>query len=155
MGIMAIMETQKQIKSDFQDALRSSNEIGKRTLRMVLSSIKLAEIEKGEQLQDTEVLAILRKEIKSRRESIADAERAERPDIAAEAQSEIKILETYLPKSLSDDELEALAKEVIADVEASSLKEIGKVMKNLMPRVQGRADGARVSQVVRDLLTVE
>jgi uncharacterized protein YqeY len=152
MGIMEFMETQKQIESDFKDALRSGDELKKRTLRLVLSSLKLVEVDQGEPLQEQDVLGIVRKEIKSRRESIADAERAERPDITAEAEAEIRILQVYLPQSLSEDELEAMAKEAIAEVEASSPQEMGNVMKVLMPRVQGRADGAQVSQVVRDLL---
>jgi uncharacterized protein YqeY len=152
MGIMEFMETQKQIESDFKDALRSGDELKKRTLRLVLSSLKLVEVDQGEPLQEQDVLGIVRKEIKSRRASIADAERAERPDITAEAEAEIRILQVYLPQSLSEDELEAMAKEAIAEVEASSPQEMGNVMKVLMPRVQGRADGSQVSQVVRDLL---
>jgi uncharacterized protein YqeY len=149
---MKTMETKKQIEKDLIDALRASDNVRKRTLRMVLSSIKLAEIEKGESLDEGKTLAIFQKEIKSRREAISDAKRANRPDLVTEAEAEIDILESYLPQPLTTEELEALASKAIAEVGASSPKEISPVMKILMPRVQGRADGSQVSQVVRQLL---
>lgn len=155
MGIMKLMDTQKQIESDFKDALRAGDDLRKRTYRMVLSSIKLAEIDKGKSLEESDVLVIIQKEIKSHRESIADAERADRADIVAESESEIKILEVYLPQPLTQDEIEAMANEAITEVGATSPKEMGKVMKVLMPRVQGRADGSQVSQTVRQLLVDE
>ena len=153
MGIMKQMDTQKQIEKDFKDALRAGDEVRKRTLRLVLSSIKLVEVDKGESLEEGEVLTILQKEIKSRRESIADAEQAGRQDLIAETEEEISVLEGYLPQSLTQDEINSLAKEAIAEVGAESPQEMGKVMKVLMPRVQGRADGSVVSQTVGQLLT--
>ena len=146
------MDTQKQIEKDFKDAFRAGDEVRKRTLRMVLSSIKLAEVDKGKPLVEEEVSAILQKELKSQRESIADAEQAGRPDIVAEAESEISILEEYLPQQLTRDEINKLANEAIAEVGASSPQEMGNVMKVLMPRVKGRADGSVVSQTVRKFL---
>jgi uncharacterized protein YqeY len=150
---MKQMDTQKQIEKDFKDALRAGDEVRKRTLRLVLSSIKLVEVDKGESLEEGEVLAILQKEIKSRRESIADAVQAGRQDLIAETEEEISILKGYLPQTLTQDEINSLAKEAIAEVGAESPQEMGKVMKVLMPRVQGRADGSVVSQTVRQLLT--
>ena len=155
MGIMKLMDTQKQIESDFKDAMRARDDLRKRTYRMVLSAIKLAEVDKGEPLEEPDVLVILQKEIKSRRETIADAERADRADIAEEAEAEIRILEVYLPQPLTQDEIEDMANEAITEVGASSPKEMGMVMKVLMPRVQGRAYGSQVSQIVRQLLVDE
>jgi hypothetical protein len=149
---MKPMDTQKQIEKDFKDAFRAGDEVRKRTLRMVLASIKLAEVDKGKPLIEEEVSAILQKELKSRRESIADAKQAGRPDIVAEAESEISILEEYLPHQLTQDEINILANEAIAEVGASSPQEMGNVMKVLMPRVKGRADGSVVSQTVRKFL---
>lgn len=147
------MDIQKQIEKDFQEALRASNELKKRTLRMVISAIKLVEVDKGVPLDEGEVLVILQKEIKSRRESIADAEKAGRSDLISDSEAEISILEEYLPQSFTQDEIEAMAKEVIAQEGASSMQDMGKVMKLLMPKVQGRADGSQVSQTVRQLLS--
>jgi uncharacterized protein YqeY len=147
------MDTQKQIEKDLKDALRAGDEMRKSTLRMVLSAIKLVEVDKGDSLDEGEVLVILQKEIKSRRESIMDAEKADRPDLIADSQAEIKILEGYLPKALTPEEIEELAKEVISQEGAASMQDMGKVMKVLMPQVQGRADGSLVSQTVRQLLS--
>jgi uncharacterized protein YqeY len=149
---MNAMNTREQIESDFKEALRTGDKLRKRTLRLVLSSIKLMEIDQGKEIDEGETLAVIQKEIKSYRESIADAERADRPDLAADAEAEIEVLEVYLPQPLSQDEIEAMAKEAITDVGAASPKEMGKVMKVLMPQVQGRADGSQVSQIVRRLL---
>jgi len=152
---MKSMEIQKKIENDFKTAFKSGDEVSKRTLRMVLASIKLVEVEKGRALTDEEVLSILQKEIKSLRESITDAEKAGRDDLIAEAEPEIQILEQYTPKQLDEDEITELARQAIKEVGATSQQEMGKVMKVLMPRVQGRADGSKVSASVRTLLTTE
>ena len=149
------MEIQKKIENDFKTAFKSGDEVSKRTLRMVLASIKLVEVEKGSTLTDEEVLSILQKEIKSLRESITDAEKAGRDDLIAEAEPEIQILEQYTPQQLDEDEITELAKQAIEEVGATSQQEMGKVMKVLMPRIQGRADGSKVSASVRTLLTTE
>lgn len=146
------MDTRERIDQDLKNAMRSGDELRKRTLRMAVSAIRLAEIEKGRPLDEQEVLSILQKEVKSRQETIQDAQRADRPDLAAAAQEEIQILEEYLPKPLSDEELRAMAKEAIEETGASSMREMGQVMKVMMQRVQGRATGDRVSAIVRDLL---
>jgi uncharacterized protein YqeY len=155
MGIMKLMETQKRIENDFKTALKSQDEVGKRTLRMVLASIKLVEVEKGRTLTEEEVIAILQKEIKSLHEAITDAEKAGRDDLIAETEPEIRILEQYTPQALTDEQILEMAKEAITEVGATSPQEMGKVMKVLMPRVRGRADGSKVSSTVRTLLTSE
>ena len=155
MGIMKPMETQKRIETDFKTALKAKDEVGKRTLRMVLASIKLVEVENGRALYEEEVIAILQKEIKSLGESITDAEKAGRDDLIAEIEPEIHILEQYTPRALNDDEITEMAREAITEVGASSPQEMGKVMKVLMPRVQGRAEGSKVSSSVRTLLSSE
>ena len=149
------MEIQKRIENDFKTAFKSGDEVSKRTLRMVMASIKLVEVEKGRALTDEEVLSILQKEIKSLRESISDAEKAGRDDLIAEAEPEIQILEQYTPQQLDEDEITELARQAIEEVGATSQQEMGNVMKVLMPRVQGRADGSKVSASVRTLLTTE
>ena len=146
------MSSKTQLENDLKDAMRAGDELRKRTLRMALSAINLAEVEKGTPLDEPAVLAILQKEIKTQREAIADAERAGRPDLTAEATAEISLLETYLPKPLTTAEIEDLARAAIAEVGATSAREMGQVMKVLMPRLQGHAEGAQVSQIVRQLL---
>jgi len=146
------MSIKSQIEKDILDAMRSGDTLRKNTLRMALSSIKLAEIDRGSALDDAAYVGILQKEIKSRRESIADAERAGRPELVAEAEAEIGILETYLPVQLDQSDLELMAREAIAEVGATSARDMGQVMKVLMPRIQGRAEGSQASQIVRNLL---
>jgi len=146
------MNLKDQLQSDLKDAMRAGDELRKNTLRMTLSAIKLAEIEKRDPIDELGILAIIQKEVKSRRESIADAQRANRTDLVQTAELEIALLEQYLPKALDAAELEALARQAIEEVGAASLREMGQVMKVLMPRLQGRATGDQASQVVRKLL---
>lgn len=146
------MNTKEKLENDMKDAMRNKDEARKRTLRMALSEIKLAEVDKREALDESEVIAVLQKEVKSRHEAIADAERANRPDLVADASTEITILETYLPQQLTPAELEALAQEAVEETGATSMREMGQVMKVLMPRLEGRATGQEASQAVRKLL---
>jgi len=146
------MDIKSSFQSDLKDAMRSGDETRKSTLRMALSAMKLAEVEKNAQMDEAAYLAIIQKEIKARRESIADAEKANRPELITQAEAEITILQAYLPTALSEEELEKLAKDAVAEAGATSVREMGQVMKILMPRLQGRATGDQASQVVRRLL---
>lgn len=146
------MTTQLELQSALKDAMRAGDDVRKNTLRMALTAIRLAEVEKGKPLDEQGLLQILHKEVKSRRESIAEAQHAGRTDLVSASEAEIVVLESFLPKSLSAEELEALARQAIAEAGASSLREMGQVMKLLMPRLQGRATGDQASQVVRRLL---
>jgi uncharacterized protein YqeY len=148
----AHMTTKIELETSLKDAMRAGDELRKRTLRMALSSIKQVEIDKNQALDESGIAAILQKEIKSRRESILDAERANRPDLVKAAEAEIAIIEGYLPKALSPEELEQVVKLVITELGAASPKDMGQVMKALLPRVQGRAPGDQVSALVRKLL---
>jgi len=154
MGIINAMSIKQQLENDLKEAMRNKDELRKRTLRLTLTDIRLAEVEKGGALDDPALMALVQKEIKSRHESIADAERAGRPDLIEELRAEISMLEAYLPQQLSTQELEELARQAIAEAGATSPKEMGLVMKLLVPRLQGRASGNEASQVVRKLLEV-
>ena len=146
------MTTKAQLENALKEAMRSGDDLRKSTIRMVLSAIKLMEVEKGAPLDETGIASVLQKEVKSRRESIADAQRANRQDLAEAAEAEITILEGFLPKAMTGEELDNLARQVIQEVGATSLREMGQVMKVLMPRLQGRATGDQASQAVRKLL---
>ncbi len=146
------MNIKQQLENDLKEAMRNKDELRKRTLRLTLTDIRLAEVEKGGALDDPALMALLQKEIKSRHESIADAERAGRPDLIEEVRAEIGVLEAYLPRQLSPQELEELARQAIAETGATSPKEMGLVMKILIPKLQGRAAGNEASQIVRKLL---
>lgn len=146
------MKKKEELQAALKDAMRAGDDTRKSTLRMTLSAIHNAEIEARGDLDEADVLAILQKEVKSRQETIEEARQAGREDLARQAEREIAVLEKYLPQPLSSAELEAMAREAIEEVGATSPREMGQVMKVLMPRVRGRADGSQVSQIVRDLL---
>jgi len=146
------MDTKEQLEAALKTAMKSGDDLQKRTLRMALSSIRFIEIEKGKPLDEIQVQAVLQKEVKSRQETIAEAQRANRPDLEAATRDEITVLEAFMPKQLLPDDLEALARQAINEVEATTPADMGKVMKTLMPRLQGRATGDQASAVVRKLL---
>jgi uncharacterized protein len=146
------MTIKSDLESSLKDAMRAGDDARKRTIRMALSSIRLSEVEKGGPLDDAGTMAVLQKEVKSRQESIVDAQRANRPELAAASQEEIAILEGYLPQPFSPSELDALVRQAISESGAASPTDMGKVMKLLTPRLQGRATGAQASQAVRQVL---
>ena len=146
------METRQKLNNALKDAMRSGNDMQKQAIRMVMSAIKLSEVEKGTSLDEASVLAIIQKEIKSRSEALADAETANRPDLAEKARVETIFLETFLPQQLTEQEITELAQQAVVETGAQNPTDMGKVMKVLLPRLQGRAAGNQVSQVVRKLL---
>jgi uncharacterized protein YqeY len=150
---MSGMNMKATLEQAMKDAMRAGDDLRKRTLRLALAAIKNAEIEKRGDLEENEILAILSKEVKSRHESIEDAKRAGRDSQVATNEEEINVLNEYLPEALSPEELESLAREAIEEVGAANPGDMGNVMQILMPRVQGRADGKEVSQIVRQLLS--
>jgi len=149
---MTNMDTIIKLENALKDAMRAGDAVGKRTVRMALAAIKQAEIDRQESLDESAVLALLQKELKTRRESLEEAHKAGRPDLVAEVEAEIKIVQGFLPQAPSPDDLKALVEAAIAETGATSPADMGKVMKVLMPRIQGRAPGDQVSQAVRELL---
>ena len=147
------MPTKPELEAQLKEAIRSGDSVRKRTLRMILSAAKLVEVERRGPLDEPALLAVLQKEARMRQESIADAGRAGRADLVEDSRAELGLIESLLPRALPSDELEALAKKAIADVGAAAPGDMGRVMKALMPQVQGRADGKAVSELVRSLLS--
>ncbi len=147
------MDTKANLNQALKDAMKSGDETRKRTVRMVLAAIKQVEVDKRIELDEAAVIAILQKESKTRRESLEEAKKAERQDLAAAAQAEIDILNTFLPQSMSGEELRELARQAIHETGASGPADMGKVMKAMLPKVAGRAPGDQVSAAVRELLT--
>ncbi len=147
------MSLKTELENSLKQALRSGDEVRKRVIRMALAAIKLSEVEKGKSLDDAMVISVLQKELKAREETIAEAEKAGRTDLITENQAEIAVLREFLPQPLSQAELEAVAQQAIEEVGAASPSDMGKVMKLLLPRLEGRASGSAASDVVRKLLT--
>ncbi|MBN2387041.1 MAG: GatB/YqeY domain-containing protein [Anaerolineales bacterium] len=146
------METKTKLENALKEAMKAGDQVRKRTVRMALAAIKQAEVDRQMALDEATVIGLLQKEVKTRRESLEEARQANRPDLVAEAEAEITVVMDFLPKALSEDELRALVEAAIAEAGATSISEMGKVMKILMGRVAGRAPGDQVSAVVRQLL---
>jgi len=146
------MSLKTKIQAALTEAMKARDEQTKIPLRLVMAAVKEAEINQKGEIEDTDVLRIVQKEAKSRLETIEDAKKAGRQDLIKQAEVELAILKQFLPEELADDALEALVKETIAEIGASSMADMGEVMKVLMPKVQGRADGGKVSGLVRQIL---
>ncbi len=142
----------ERLQADLADALRSKDELRKAALRMVLAAIRNAEIDQQRALDDSGVIAVLQKQAKLRRESIAEFERGGRSDLAAKERAELELIEQYLPRQASPEEIEEAARRVIAETGAASPRDLGKVMPILMREFAGRADGRQVNEIVRRLL---
>jgi uncharacterized protein YqeY len=153
--IGAAMSLKDRLTEDLKQAMRQRDERRKSTIRMLKAAITNAEIERGGELGDDEVLTIIAKQAKQRRESMTEFAKAERQDLVDQEEEELQILLSYLPAQMSRDEIEVAARQVIAEVEATSLAQMGEVMRRLMSQLKGKADGSLVNQVVREILTSE
>ena len=148
------MGLREQLREDLKSAMRAGDATRRNTIRMLEAAIKNAEIEKrGQELPEADVLAILQRQVKQRRDSIEQFERGGREDLAAIERAEIAVIEDYLPEQLSEAEIEAAAQRVIEQVGASGPGDRGKVMGPLMKELRGKADGAAVNAAVSKLLS--
>lgn len=146
---MSVME---RLNQDLKQAMKDKAAIKLSVIRMVKAAVKNEEINKGSQLSEDEELSILTRELKQRRESLQEFEKAGRDDLVQQIQEEIVVLTSYMPAQLSEEEVRQIAIEVISQIGASSKKEMGKVMGAMMPKVKGKADGNVVQKIVNELL---
>lgn len=146
------MGVKEKIMADMKEAMKAKDMMKVSTLRLLLSEIKNKEIDKRGELTDEEIYAVIQKAVKQRKESIEQYKNAGRADLVEKEEAELKILESYLPEQLSEEELEKIIDEAIKEAGAASIKDLGKVMKIVMPKVKGRADGKIVNQKVREKL---
>lgn len=142
----------ESIDAAYKTAMKSRDEIGVRTLRLLNSDIRKLEVDERRTATEPELLQILQKSLKKRREAIVEAEKLARADIVATEQAEAKVLEQFLPKQLTEAEMVVLVESVIKETGATSKKDQGKVMSALMPKLQGRGDGKLVAKLVGDRL---
>ena len=147
------MSIKESINDKLKEAMKNHDEDGKRVYRMILSSVKFAEKTTGKELDDSEVIGILQKELKIRKESLSEAEKGGREEAAAESKKDIELIEPFLPKQMSEDELKAIVQSVITEIGASSPADMGKVMKAVMPKVKGLAPNDMISKTVKQLLS--
>ncbi len=143
------MDTKEKLELALKDALKAGDDVRKRTIRMAMAAIRQVEIDKQIKLDEAAVLAIIQREIKTRKDDIEEAQRANRPDIVAATEAEITVLQGYLPQALNAEELNEMVRTAIVETGASAPADMGKVIKVLMPRVGARAPGNEVSAAVK------
>ncbi len=141
-----------RLSEDLKEAMKSGNTVKSSVIRLLKSTIKYREIEKKGPLSDEEVIEVVMSGIKQRRDSIEQFSKGGREDLVKKEGSELEILQAYLPEPLTDEELAAEVKAVMKEVGATSAKDMGRVMKALMPRVKGRAEGTKISSIVKELM---
>ena len=151
------MGLREQLMDDLKEAMRQQDDVRKRGIRSVIAAMKQAETEldkNGQRvsLADDDILALIAKQAKQRQESIDEFRRGGREDLVAEEEAELALLKSYLPEPMSREEIEAVARQIIVEVDATGLQDMGKVMKPIMARFRGRVDGKLVNQIVRELL---
>ena len=142
-----------KMQAALKEAMINKENTRRDVLRMTISAFKQVEIDERRELSPEDVVAILQRELKKRHDSVDEARKAGREDVAGKEETELKILEAFLPEQLSRDEIVVLAQDAIRSTGAASAKDMGKVMSALMPKVKGKADGKLVNEVVRDLLS--
>ena len=143
----------QQLDEDLKAAMRSGDTLKRDTVRLLRGALKNAEIESREPLTDEAVLRVLAKEAKQRRDSIEEYKKGNRQDLVDREQAELEIIASYLPEAMSAEDLRQIVRESITAVGAQGPSDIGKVMKEALARVKGRADGSAVNAVVRDMLS--
>jgi len=148
----------QRLQEELKMAMRGGDEARKTVLRLLVAQIKNAEVEartdgRGGVLSDSDILALIRREIKQHEESLLEAKSAVREDLVAQQEAELEVLRSFLPRQLTREEIIALAKQTIQELNATSPKQHGQVMKALQPKVKDIADGKLVSEIVRELLS--
>ena len=143
----------EKITKDLTEAMKAKDTFRTSVLRMLKSALKNEEINKKSPLTDDEVLAIIKKQVKTRKESIKEFEKGNRTDLIEQTKKEIDILNEYLPEELSDEELEKIVKETITKVKAESIKQMGMVIKTISSEYGARCDMAKVSKLVKEKLS--
>ena len=147
------MSLKQKLQQDLKEALRARDGRRKSVIRMALAAIINAEVEHGGELDDAGVVAVLQKQGRRQRDTIAELRQVNRPEFLVKEEAELAILEEYLPRLLSRAEIAEEARQVIVEVGATGMGQMGPVMRQLMSKLKGRADGRVVSQVVRELLS--
>ena len=146
------MKLQERIEQALKEAIREKHENKRNAIRLLLTAVKVKEKELKRALDEMETQQLIASQIKQRRDAVDQYQLAQRADLAASEEDEIRILQAFLPAALTPEALEKLVVEVIAELGAQSAKDMGRVMKALMPKVAGRADGKQVNDLVRSRL---
>lgn len=146
------MSLKQRLTDELKSAMKNKDKLRKNVITMIRSDIKQIEVDKRVDLTDDGIIDIISKQAKQRKDSIDEFKKGSREDLAKQAEQELQILKEYLPEQLSEEEIEVIVKEVVSDIGATSMKEMGKIMAAVMPKLKGRADGKIVNQIVRNIL---
>ena len=146
------MSLKERLMADLKEAMKSKDKLRKDVITMVRAAIKQKEVDERVELDDADIENIISKQLKEKKSSIDEFKKGNREDLVKQTNDEIEILLKYLPEQLSDEELKEIIKKVIDENEITSMKDIGKLMKNVMPLIKGKADGKQVNVIAKELL---
>ncbi|MBC2577270.1 GatB/YqeY domain-containing protein [Peptostreptococcus russellii] len=143
------MSLKEKLQEDLKSSMKNKDTVRKSVITLIRAAIKQYEVDNRQELGDEGVIDIISKQLKQRKDSLVEFEKAGREDLIEETKSEIQVLEEYLPQQLSEDELEQIVIQTIAEVGATSMKDMGKIMSTIKPKTAGRADGRKINELVK------
>nr|WP_308565458.1 GatB/YqeY domain-containing protein [uncultured Peptostreptococcus sp.] len=143
------MSLKEKLQEDLKSSMKNKDTIRKSVVTLIRAAIKQYEVDNRVELADDAIIDIISKQLKQRKDSLVEFEKANRDDLIEETKSEIQVLEGYLPQQLSEEELEKIVIETIAEVGATSMKDMGKIMATIKPKTAGRADGRKINELVK------
>lgn len=146
------MSIQAKLMDDLKTSMKTKNKLRKDVITMVRAAVKQREVDERVELSDGDVIDIISKQVKQKKDSIVEFEKGDRPDLVELTNKEIDILLEYLPLQLTEEELDEIVKATIEEVDAKTAKDIGKVMGSILPKVKGRADGSAINKLAREYL---
>ncbi|MBF7115285.1 GatB/YqeY domain-containing protein [Pediococcus pentosaceus] len=147
------MNFTEQLNNDLKTAMKAHDKLSLSVIRMIKSEILNKQGRVGHELNDEDFAAVINRAYKQRKESINEFQKGGRDDLVQETEAELKVVEKYMPEKLSDEELQTIISDVIAETGATSKADFGKVMSKLMPKVKGKADGSKVNEIVKNTLS--
>lgn len=143
------MSLKQKLQEDLKSSMKNKDTVRKSVVTLIRASIKQYEVDNRVELDDEGIIDIISKQMKQRRDSLEEFAKANRQDLVSETESEIEVLKEYLPQQLSEEELNKIVKETISELRATSMKDMGKIMSAMMPKVKGRADGKQINELVK------
>ena len=143
------MSLKEKLQEDLKSSMKNKDTVKKSVITLIRAGIKQYEVDNRTELDDDGIITIISKQLKQRNDSLVEFEKAGRDDLIEETKSEIQVLEEYLPQQLSEEELEQIVIETIAEVGATSMKDMGKIMSTIKPKTAGRADGRKINELVK------
>lgn len=148
------MALKEKLIEDLKSSMKNKDTIRKNTITMIRAAIKQKEVDERIQLDDDGIIEIISKQLKEKKNVIEDFKRGQRQDLVEQTEKEMEILLEYLPKQLSEEDIRRIVMETVKEVNASSIKDIGLVMKSVMPKLKGKADGSTVNKIVKEILEI-